>query len=76
MALPDFVRHRDRRVVALLFPGIEVKLGDAARVALVDQLSVVLVAIFVVAFLGERLSLQNCIGVLIIAGGTIVIAMR
>lgn len=31
------------------------KLGDAARVAPVDKLSVVLVSIFAVAFLGERL---------------------
>ena len=32
------------------------KLGDAARVAPLDKLSVVLVAVFGVAFLGERLS--------------------
>ena len=30
------------------------KLGDAARVAPIDKLSVVLVAVFAVAFLGER----------------------
>lgn len=35
------------------------KLGDAARVAPLDKLSVVLVAIFGVAFLGERLSLAG-----------------
>ena len=32
------------------------KLGDAARVAPIDKLSVVLVALFAVVFLGERLS--------------------
>src|SRR5215470_6649209 len=32
------------------------KLGDAARVAPIDKLSVLLVAVFGVAFLGERLS--------------------
>lgn len=32
------------------------KVGDAARVAPIDKMSVVLVAIFGVAFLGERLS--------------------
>jgi transporter family protein len=32
------------------------KLGDAARVALVDKLSIVLVAVFGVAFLGEQLT--------------------
>ena len=35
------------------------ELGDAARVAPIDKLSVVLVALFGVAFLGEKLSLPN-----------------
>ena len=35
------------------------KLGDAARVAPIDKLSVVLVAVFGVVFLGERLSIPN-----------------
>lgn len=52
------------------------KLGDAARVAPIDKLSVVLVAIFAVAFLGERLSIQNWAGIFMIAGGTILVAMR
>ena len=39
------------------------KLGDAARVAPIDKLSVVLVAVFGVAFLGERLSTTNWSGV-------------
>src|SRR5689334_18007834 len=34
-------------------------LGDAARVAPIDKLSVVLVAVFGVTFLGERLSVVN-----------------
>ena len=38
------------------------KLGDAARVAPVDKLSVVLVALLGVAFLGERLSGANWAG--------------
>lgn len=38
------------------------KLGDAARVAPIDKLSVVLVAIFGVIFLGEHLSLPNWAG--------------
>ena len=36
------------------------QLGDAARVAPIDKLSVVMVAVFGVAFLGERLSAVNC----------------
>jgi transporter family protein len=52
------------------------KLGDAARVAPVDKLSVVLVAIFGVAFLGERLSVPNWLGVALIAAGAVLVAWR
>ena len=50
------------------------KLGDAARVAPIDKLSVVLVALFGVAFLGERLSTLNWLGVAAIAGGAVLVA--
>jgi transporter family protein len=46
-----------------------------AGVALIDKLSVVLVAIFGVLFLGERLSLLNTIGVGLIAVGAVMVAM-
>ena len=52
------------------------KLGDAARVAPIDKLSVVLVAVFGVAFLGEKLSLQNWLGVAFIATGAILVAYK
>ncbi len=52
------------------------KLGSAARVAPVDKLSVVLVAVFGVAFLGERLSARNWLGVAMIAGGAVLVAFR
>src|SRR5690242_14860546 len=52
------------------------KLGDAARVAPVDKLSVVLVAVFGVTFLGERLSVANWLGVLFIAAGAVLVAYR
>jgi transporter family protein len=51
------------------------KLGEAAKVAPIDKLSVVLVAIFGVAFLGERLSLLNWAGVALIAAGAILVAL-
>jgi transporter family protein len=51
-------------------------LGDAARVAPIDKLSVVLVAMFGVAFLGENLSVRNWLGVLLIASGAVLVAMR
>lgn len=50
------------------------KLGDAARVAPVDKLSVVMVAVFAVAFLGERLSAANWCGVALIAAGAVLLA--
>ena len=50
------------------------KIGNAAQVAPIDKLSVVLVAIFGVLFLGEKLSLMNWLGVALIGGGAILIA--
>ena len=51
------------------------QLGDASRVAPIDKLSVVLVAVFGVAFLGEHLALRNWFGVVLIAAGVVLIAM-
>ena len=47
------------------------KLGEAARVAPIDKLSVVLVAIFGTVFLHERLSAANWIGVALITLGAV-----
>jgi len=52
------------------------KLGDAARVAPIDKLSIVLVAIPGVVFLGERLSGANWLGVVLIAAGALLVAYR
>jgi transporter family protein len=52
------------------------KLGDAARVAPIDKLSVVLVAVFGVAFLGEKLSGPNWLGVLLIGAGAVLVAYK
>lgn len=52
------------------------KLGEAARVAPIDKLSVVLVALFGVAFLGEKLSPANWLGVALMACGAILVAYR
>jgi transporter family protein len=51
------------------------KLGEASRVAPIDKLSVVLVAVFGVAFLGEQLSVRHWFGIAMIAGGAIVLAL-
>jgi bacterial/archaeal transporter family protein len=52
------------------------KLGNASQVAPIDKLSVVLVAVFGVVFLGEKLTGLNWIGVVLIAGGAFLIAFR
>jgi transporter family protein len=52
------------------------KLGEAAKVAPIDKLSVVLVALFGVIFLGERLSMPNWLGVAFIAVGALLVAYR
>jgi len=52
------------------------KLGEAAKVAPIDKLSVVLVALFGVVFLGERLSAPNWLGIALIAVGAILVAYR
>lgn len=52
------------------------KLGDASRVAPLDKLSVVLVAIFAAVFLGERLSALNWTGVALIALGAALVAVK
>jgi bacterial/archaeal transporter family protein len=52
------------------------KLGEAARVAPIDKLSVVLVALFGATFLGERLATLNWLGVALIAVGAILVAWQ
>src|SRR6201993_3824233 len=52
------------------------KLGPATLVAPIDKLSVVLVALFGVVFLGERPSLQGWIGIALISAGAVLIAIK
>src|SRR6516165_212110 len=52
------------------------KLGPATLVAPIDKLSVVLVALFGVAFLGERPSLNGWIGIALISAGAVLIAVK
>ena len=52
------------------------QIGDAARVAPIDKLSVVLVAVFGVVFLSERLSGLNWLGVALITAGATLVAWK
>ncbi len=51
-------------------------IGQAAQVAPVDKLSVVLVAIFGALLLGEQLSVRGWIGIAMITGGVVLVALR
>jgi transporter family protein len=51
------------------------KLGQASQVAPVDKLSVVLVAIFGVLFLGETLKPVGWLGVVLVGAGAVVLAV-
>jgi bacterial/archaeal transporter family protein len=52
------------------------KLGPATLVAPIDKLSVVLVALFGVVFLGERPSLNGWLGIALISAGAVLIAVK
>ena len=50
------------------------QVGDTAQVAAIDKTSVVLVALFALVFLGERLSWLSWLGVLLIGAGGALLA--
>ncbi|MEJ2897993.1 MULTISPECIES: EamA family transporter [unclassified Acinetobacter] len=52
------------------------QLGQASQVAPIDKFSVVLVTVFAVIFLGERPSVQEYLGIVLIAVGVLTIALK
>ena len=52
------------------------KIGDASKVAPVDKLSLVLVAVFAVLFLHERPSVREWLGILMVGAGVLVLALK
>jgi transporter family protein len=52
------------------------KIGEAALVAAVDKLSVVLIAIFAFIFLGERPSGWGWLGIVLVGIGVIILAVK
>ena len=52
------------------------QLGEASRVAPIDKLSVVLVAVFAVAFLGERPGIKDWAGIGLVAAGVLLLAIK
>lgn len=52
------------------------QIGEASKVAPVDKLSLVLVALFAFVFLGERPSLREWAGIALVATGVVVLALK
>ncbi|MCL2872499.1 MAG: EamA family transporter [Betaproteobacteria bacterium] len=52
------------------------KLGEVSKVAPVDKLSVILVAIFAVLFLDERPSVREWSGILLVGAGVFLLALK
>jgi len=52
------------------------QIGDASKVAPVDKLSLVLVAIFAFTFLGERPAPREWIGIAMVAAGVMLLAIK
>ena len=51
-------------------------MGDASQVAPVDKASLLLVLVFAWLFLGERPSLRDGLGMLLVAGGVLVLGLK
>lgn len=52
------------------------QIGEASKVAPVDKLSLVLVAVFAFIFLGERPVEREWLGIAMVAGGVLVLAFK
>ena len=52
------------------------KLGEASKVAPIDKLSVVLVALFAVLFLGERPTARDWLGIALVGIGAVVLGLK
>lgn len=52
------------------------KIGEASKVAPVDKLSLVLVAIFAFIFLGERPNIREWTGILLVGAGVVLLALK
>lgn len=74
LAFPGFIWSSHWRVLGVLLPGTQDR--DASKVAPVDKLSLVLVAVFAFTFLGERPSLREWSGIALVAGGVLLLAFK
>jgi len=74
-ALPG--RHQQHeRILGLLFHFRALQIGEASKLEQVGRFSLVLVALFAVAFLGERPSLREWAGIAWVAAGVLVLSLK
>ena len=52
------------------------KVGEASKVAPIDKLSLLLVAVFAVIFLGERPTIREWFGILLVGAGAIILGLK
>lgn len=52
------------------------QMGEVAKVAPIDKLSLVLVAVFATVFLGEHPSMRDWFGIVLVAAGVLVLSIR
>ncbi len=52
------------------------QIGEASKVATIDKLSLVLVALFAFMFLGERPATREWLGILLVAAGVVLLAYK
>src|SRR6476661_7136137 len=52
------------------------KIGQASKVAPIDKLSVLLVAVFAVIFLGERPAVKDWAGIALVGAGVLILSLR
>jgi uncharacterized membrane protein len=74
MSIPTFTTFARTIVILGCLAAFLFASDDAAKIAPIDKLSVVLVAIFAAAFLGERPLAASWAGISLIAAGATLIA--
>lgn len=74
MGISLVIRSGNRCVLGMLFSRIADR--QASKVATVDKLSLVLVAVFAFAFLGERPATREWLGILLVTAGVLLLAYK
>jgi bacterial/archaeal transporter family protein len=59
-----------------LFYFVAIKQGQVTKVVSIDRLSIVFAMIFSFVFLNEKITFKTCLGVILIAAGAVIIAMK